>query len=253
MKFQIISGQKRDLKRTFLLVLALGVCFTVFPETADGQRTRRTRSSVPQPVGTPVPSPTLTIPEIVRRADETNVEDPSLADQDITTGIDETEDVETLKKRIEDLKARLQTLESGSKSTDGADGREKKLLMSLDILSRAEQRAEALRRQLYEVIEKENTVKARIDQINFDMRPEMIERNVAMAGSLRPEALRDARQKSLESERNNLESLLTQIQANRARLEQSVERADMLVEKIRLRFEKEIDDALVEETITDQP
>ena len=79
------------------------------------------------------------------------------------------------------------------------------------------------------------------------MRPEMIDRNAAFAGSLRPEDVRDARRKSLASEKANLQSLLTQLQSNREKLEQSVERADFLVDKIRLKFEKEIDDALIDE------
>jgi hypothetical protein len=241
MKFQVFKTN--NLTNIFLSLFVLSVCLIGFTES-NGQTTRRTRSSIPQPVGTPVPSSTLTIPEIVRRADETDIEPPSVISADTQT-TENTDNVDVLKEKINELNAKIKTLESENKPE--ADAREKKLLLSLDILSRAEQRAESLHKQLFEIIEKENTVKSRIEQIIYDMRPEMIDRNVAFAGSLRPEEVRDARRKSLESEKANLESLLTQIQSNRAKLEQSVERADQLVEKIRLKFEKEIDDALVEE------
>lgn len=246
MKFQVFYKRHFDLGKIFLIVPVLGLFLIGFSE-ADAQNTRRKRSSIPQPVGTPVPASTLTIPEIVRRADETDVENQVISTEENRT-VEETEDLETLKNKINTLNAKIKSLESVNSAE--ADAKEKKLLLSLDILTRAEQRSDALRKQLYEIIEKENAVKSRIDQIEYDMRPEMIDRNVAFAGSLRPEDVRDARRKSLESEKRNLESLLMQIQANRSKLEQSVERAEQLVEKIRFKFEKEIDDALVED---DQP
>lgn len=246
MTFQIFNKIHFNLDKILFSAVVLSLCLIGFSEVS-AQKTRRTKTNIPQPVGTPVPTSTLIIPEIVRRADETDVENTTLInDQDQT--IENTENTDLLKNRINELNAKIKLLESENKPE--ADAKEKKLLMSLDILSRAEQRAESLHKQLYEVIEKENAIKARIEQINFDMRPEMIDRNSALVGSLRPEDVRDARQKSLSSEKANLESLLIQIQSNRSKLEQSVERADYLVEKIRLKFEKEIDDALVDE---DQP
>ena len=38
------------------------------------------------------------------------------------------------------------------------------MLLNLDILTRSEQRAETLRKQLYEAIEKESTIKTRLDR-----------------------------------------------------------------------------------------
>lgn len=237
--FKTISGFQK------LVIPALFIVFCVagFSET-HGQTKRRSKSSIPKPVATPVTSSTLIIPEIVRRADETDLSDQNVLTDENQT-VENLPDANVLQNRIDTLNAKIKLLESRKKGD--VEAKEKRLLMSLDILSRAEQRTESLRKQLYEVIEKENTVQAKVEQLSFDMRPEMIERNVAFAGSLRPEDLRDARRKSLESEKANLESLLTQLQSNRAKLEQSLERADFLVEKIRLKFEKEIDDALTDE------
>jgi len=94
------------------------------------------------------------------------------------------------------------------------------------------------------MMEKESNIKTRIDSLDYDLRPEMIERNAAMVGTLRPEEIRDSRRKSLQSEKTNLQTLLTQIQSTRASLEISLARADELVEKLRTKFEKEIDASL---------
>jgi hypothetical protein len=147
--------------------------------------------------------------------------------------------------RIQELNARIKSLESGSRNE--YDEKQKRLLLNLDILSRAEQRAESLRKQLFEMVEKESSVRTRLEQIQYDARPEMIDRSLAFAGSLRPEEIRDQRKKSLEAERKNLELLLTQIQTSRASLEENVQKADFLVEKVRLKLDREIDAALAED------
>jgi hypothetical protein len=60
------------------------------------------------------------------------------------------------------LNARIKSLESGSRNQ--YDEKQKRLLLNLDILSRAESRAESLRKQLFEIVEKEATVRTRLEQ-----------------------------------------------------------------------------------------
>lgn len=237
MKFQVLN-------KFLLAVSVFAICLFSFSQ-ADAQKKRRPKSSVPQPVATPpMTSSTLIIPEVVRRADENEVENPTIvSDETLTTdATTQTEDAETLRLKINELTEKLRAVESGK--TKDADAMEKKLLLNLDILTKAEQRTESLRKQLYEMVEKENAVKTKVEQLTYEMRPEMIERNISMAGSLRPENLRETRMKSLQSEKANLENLLLQITTNREKLEVSVQRAEFLVDKIRLKFEKEIDDSL---------
>lgn len=196
------------------------------------------------------PSPTpITEPEIISRAGDYDSNQTNIVTSGTTTNVtaDSIEN-EQLKVRIKELKEKIKALE-GSRQPSEVDNPDKKLLLSLDILSRAESRAETLRKQLFEVSEKENSLKTRIEQINYEMEPAMLERNTALAGSLRPEDLRDARKKSLQAEKDNLETLLSQIETNRLTLELSVQRADAMVEKIRLKFEKEIDRTLSDEEL----
>jgi len=167
---------------------------------------------------------------------------PSLTSSDVTLP-DETND------RLRDLQTRIRALEKQRPAKPTYEDKQKILLANLDILTKAEQRAESLRKERFELIEKENAMHSRLDQIDVDIRPEMIDRSVAMAGSLRPEELREARRKSLAAEKQNLTNLLNEIAVTKNRLEQDILRAEALVEKIRVKLDKDIDDALT----SDQP
>jgi hypothetical protein len=144
---------------------------------------------------------------------------------------------------IEELRERLLQLEAKSNKKD-PDQKQRQLALNLDILTKSEQRSDSLRKQLFEMIEKENTIRGRMDQIDNDMRPESLDRTLAIVGSLRPEELREQRRRSLALEKANLQVLLTAVQKNRADLDLNLQRSDALVEKLRVRIEKEIDDAL---------
>ncbi len=146
---------------------------------------------------------------------------------------------------VAELTERIRKLEAGQNST--YDEKQKRLLLNLDILTRAEQRSESLRKQLFEMIEKENSVRSRIDQLEFESRPEIIERALQLAGSMKPEDVRDNRRKSLNAEKANLNSLLTEIQSTRASLSLNFLKAEQMVEKLRVKLEKDIDDSFLKD------
>lgn len=155
-----------------------------------------------------------------------------------------------LRKTLQSLNSRLRDLNPNvltpTAKTETADDRQKKILKSLEIMSGAEQRAELLRRQLVESVEKETSIRTRLIQLEEDMRPENIERNLNSFGTgTRAPEMRDARRRSLENERAGLRNLLQQIEQSRARLEDDVRQADLLVVRIRQRvlplIEREVD------------
>lgn len=154
--------------------------------------------------------------------------------------------IDAFNLRLKELSFRVNTIES-SKET-AYDINQKRLLLNLDILSKAESRAQNLREQLINLVEKESEIKTKLEKIENDLRPEMIERMIAFAGSLRPEELREMRRTTLQTEKNNLQSLLVQIQANKSDLELNVQKADLLVEKLRYKLEAEIDKALADDS-----
>lgn len=222
-----------------LIVLAFVALIAVVD--ASGQTNRRRSIPIPAPTATPVPNE----PMIISRADEFPDENaraiPPDPNEQKAVGADSTS-VTTL----EDLGNRIKNLEAarGPERKADPDEKQKRLLLNLDILTRAEQRSEGLRKQVFDMMEKENAIKTKIDSLEYDLRPEMIERNAAMVGTLRPEEIRDSRRKSLQSEKVNLQNLLVEVQRTKAALEISLQRADAMVEKLRTKFEKEIDTAL---------
>lgn len=205
----------------------------------SAQTNRRRAIPIPAPTATP-----MTEPQIISRADEFPDENSRAIPPDPNDVRPNADSANVVS--LEELGNRIRNLEAGVAAGAAAkkvdpDEKQKRLLLNLDILTRAEQRSESLRKQVFEMMEKENNVKTRIDSLEYDLRPEMIERNAAMVGTLRPEEIRDSRRKSLQSEKTNLQNLLVEIQRTRATLEMNLARADQLVEKLRAKFEKEID------------
>jgi valyl-tRNA synthetase len=240
-------------KTLFVFAWAILICLFLVSFADAQQRTAKrktTRRAAVRPttaILVPLPLP-QTEPEIVSRA----ADDDASQNQIIVTASPEENAPESLDQKIDkvgdgikDLRSRVKSLETNKQNA--YDEKQKRLALNLDILTKAETRAESLRKQMFEMAEKEDNVKTRLDQLQNNLRPEMIDRNVAFTGSLRPEELREAQRKNMESERQNLQNLLNQIQASRANLDANVQRADALVEKLRFKLEKDIDDALTEE------
>lgn len=220
-----------------------GFCLTVLLSlgllAVDGDAQTNRRKAKPTPVRSAEPA-------VISRADDYPVVviEPAPQNSDaVPTSSDAT---------IEELRERLLQLEAKSNQKD-PDQKQRQLALNLDILTKSEQRSDSLRRQLFEMIEKENTIRGRLDQIDNDLRPESIERSTAMVGSLRPEEIREQRRRSLNLEKSNLQTLLAAVQKNRTDLELNLQRSDALVEKLRVRIEKEIDEALSDEEPAKKP
>ena len=189
---------------------------------------------------------TMTEPQIISRAEDFPDQNSQVVSEPIKPPpAGTTLASDDAARKIEELGNRLRMLESDKRND--YDTKQKRLLLNLDILTRAEQRAESLRKQLWDMIEKENTIRTKMDGIQYEMRPDVIERQISFAGTLRPEELREAKKKTLEAERGNLQNLLTEIQRTKSTVELNLRSADVLVEKLRIKLEKDIDTALSDE------
>ena len=100
-------------------------------------------------------------------------------------------------------------------------------------LSAVEQRAEGLRAQLRDVIDKESELQGRARQLDEALKPENIERSVAGIGTTDATALREQRRQQLEREKAGVEEQLQNLAASRSRLEASIANAE--AEAVRLR------------------
>lgn len=101
----------------------------------------------------------------------------------------------------------------------------------------AEELAESLRGQLRDVIAKESELQIRLQQLDEELRPENIQRSIALIGSLRPEELREQRRQQLEKDKANVSAQLDALVNSRARLEASIARAEAEADRERTRVE----------------
>jgi hypothetical protein len=158
-------------------------------------------------------------------------------------------EVALLRKSLQTLNARLREISDKLLAPDASNAsnpKQNRLAASLAILSQTEQRAEIMRRQLLEMLEKETFYRNRVVQIDESSRPESIDRAIALVGTtISTTDLRDTRRRVLDNERNGVLGLLNQTSQSRVRLEDDVKQADLLVSKLRQRLlpliEKEID------------
>ena len=157
--------------------------------------------------------------------------------------------LQNLNDNLREISRKIVTPTTANRATATPASSQNKLLLSLDILTRAEQRAELLRRQLIEMSEKEIATKNTLAQIEENLRPENIERNISLAGSVRAPEMRDQRENKLKIERDGQRELLQQVQTARQRLDSDVRQADDLVQRLRQKLfpaiEKQIENLTV--------
>ena len=127
--------------------------------------------------------------------------------------------------------------------------------LDMERLTRAEQRSEQLRSQLMDAQSKISDYEARLEQIDFALRPENLDNSMAGYGSLHPEQARDARRKQLESEKARVQAQLKLAENSRARLETAVANADTEVDQLRAKLQQRRDqmDAQPTTTTSDAP
>jgi hypothetical protein len=109
-------------------------------------------------------------------------------------------------------------------------------LIDMERLTRAEQRAENLRAQQVDVESKLADLQSKLELIEYQLRPENIERASGF-GTVHPEEARDARRRQLESERSRALAQIKILETSRTRLATSVVTADAEVDALRRKIE----------------
>jgi hypothetical protein len=82
--------------------------------------------------------------------------------------------------------------------------------------------AENLRAQMRDVQAQEADLKVRLDQLNWDLKPENIEHYFAGVGSTRPEELREQRRRQLQLQKDATVNQLEQLATSKQRLEAAI-------------------------------
>jgi hypothetical protein len=131
-------------------------------------------------------------------------------------------------------------------SGEAGTTKQQKILIGLQILNQAEQRLATLQKSQIELVEKQVPTRARIIQIDQDLRPESVERSATFLGTTKTEEFRDNRKRSLETERASLQTLLVQIESTLAQTSSEVREAQVLVSRLRRQFLPLIEQQLIE-------
>jgi hypothetical protein len=123
--------------------------------------------------------------------------------------------------------------------------KQQRFVMGLEILVRSEQRVATLQRAHTELIEKHVQVRARLTQIELDLRPQSIERLTQLEGSTQTVEIRENRREKLLAEQRSMTQLLQQIERNINEAEYSLREAQAHVLRLRRsllpQIEKEIE------------
>jgi hypothetical protein len=233
-------------------MFVIGGCFV----DASAQKTRNKRSRritnpvrSAQPVAQPTPLPPATTTttnsdaRIISTADDPteenmeNDEQPPVTTRRTgrsrTTTAQADAEPDNTRRTVNRLSRQVDKLTDKMTQIEG----QQRTLVDLERLSRAEQRAEGFRAQLRDVQTKESDLQGRLDQLEFDLRPENIERSAAFYGTTRPEEAREARRRQLENEKARIKAQLDLFYTSRTRLESAIASADTEVERLRARLD----------------
>jgi len=235
----------RFLRQTaFLLSLIVIVGLSLVDGSAQSRRRRRSRRVRRPPVVRPVvTNPAIAAPgselesigpdgeRIISTADqpvnetEQGSETGSQKKNSATKPADMQQTINQLSNQVDRLNDKLTQMQQNDRT-----------LIDMERLTRAEQRAESLRAQQLDTESKLADAQSKLEQIEYQMRPENIER-AAGYGTTHPEEAREARRRQLENEKSRLLAQTKILETSRARLETSVAAADAEVDSLRQRIE----------------
>lgn len=238
----------------------LVISFCLVEADAQTRKKKRSRRARKAPVVRPViTNPTIAPPDgtaetsatgdvkIISTADST--QDPGSTTKAKPAASPEQEQMQqtitTLSNQVNKLNDRLQSMQEDDRYQ-----------LEMERLTRAEQRAEQLRSQLMDIQSKIADFEARLEQLDYALKPENIEASTAGVGTTRPEQLRDARKKQLEGEKARVTAQLKLAENSRTRLETASANADAEVDQLRAKLQQrreQIDAAPVTPAETPKP
>lgn len=223
-----------------LIAACLIVSFCLVEGDAQTRRRKKRRRSVPAAPKPVITNPTIAPPDgtqnpddvkIISTADPTKESGEQLqGSKSKVTSPESTEEQKTindLSKQVDRLNNKLTQMQEDDRYQ-----------MDMERLTRAEQRAEQLRTQLMDIQSKIADFESKLEQIDWALKPENIEASTAGYGTTRPEAVREARRKSLESERTRVQAQLKLAETSKSRLELAVSNADSEVDLLRQKLEQ---------------
>jgi hypothetical protein len=217
---------KHSIRKLVMAVLALAliVGFLLVDSSAQKRRRRRRTSSAPRIENPAIyqPSPTDNT-----AGDTNNTGDTNATDNRAARPAGE-QDPEAMKKTIRVLATQVDKLNDKLSQMEESQ----RSLVDLERLSRAESRSAGLRAELRDVQSKEADLEAKAEQVEYDLKPENIERATAGYGTTHPEDAREQRRRQLESEKQRLRKQLDQLAISHTRLDEAIATSDAEIDRL---------------------
>jgi DNA repair exonuclease SbcCD ATPase subunit len=227
--------------RYFALLLAVLIGLSVCSIETDAQRRRKRR--VRRAPRTVVTNPAIALPgseqdggseRIISTADENGnpdaTEEGTQPKKRVTRSSDVTmqQTIDALSNQVNRLNDKLTQMQENDRS-----------LIDMERLTRAEQRAESVRSQMLDTESKLADLQARMDQVDYALKPENIDRSIAGYGTVHPEDARDSRRSQLENEKSRLQAQISLLENSRTRLQASLSTAETEVDLLRRRLDQQ--------------
>lgn len=239
---------------TVCLILSVGL-LTGEAQTRKKKRTRRARKpAAARPV---ITNPTIAPPTATSGTATTTPSGDVKIISESNNGTDSNEQLQGWKPKVTAPEQPSSQGSQGSTSSDMQDTinnlsnqvnrlnekltqmqEDDRYQLDMERLTRAEQRAEQLRMQLVDVQSKIADLEAQLEQIDYALKPENIDRATQGYGTVHPEDAREARRKQLESQKSRTQAQLKILQTSQSRLEVSVANADNEVDTLRAKLEQ---------------
>ncbi len=222
----------------FLIAVCLVISFCLIEGDAQTRRKRRARRAKPAVARPVITNPSVAPPtgteatdtgdvKIISTADST--QEPTQPTSSKSAKTPAAPEQEQMQQTITNLSNQVNKLTDKLTQIQDDD----RYQLDMERLTRAEQRAEQLRSQLIDTQSKIADFESRIEQLDYALKPENIERSTQGYGTVHPEEAREARRRQLESERSRVQAQLRLAESSKTRLETAVVNADTEVDHLR--------------------
>jgi chromosome segregation ATPase len=225
-----------------LLVAAIAVFLVLgflIVDSSAQKKKRRRRSSAPR-----ITNPDIYQPATNENANS-NADNNANENTNANTNTQQSEDPESMKRTIHTLSNQVDKLNDKLNSMEQSQ----QSLVDLERLSRAEQRSAQLRSELRDVQAKRADLEAHLEDVDFALKPENIERATQGYGTTRPEEVREQRRKQLEAEKQRGQAQLDQLRAGEDRLQQAIATSDAEIDRLQKKMDA-VDRAAIENAKT---
>lgn len=159
-----------------------------------------------------------------------------------------SKEITKISKSLESFNEKLKNFTETFSSNQGLklSERQQRLLAAFEYLNRAEQRLATLQLLKINLTEKQSSVKIKIAEVEDGLRPESVDRSVALRGTTNAEELRNNRRQLLNREKSELTALLSEIQNTINETNFEIRQTENFLKNIRQRIFPEIEKDLSE-------